>query len=154
MADTVFFPDDEPDFSVQTDDEGNVVVDLGKFRKKQEDDEDHYENLALEMEPSRLSGIASDLIDGIDADDRSRQSSLDTQVRALDLLGLELKKPRSSVGDAAAPVEGMSSVSNPLLLEAILRGWAATVGELLPAEGPVKSTKLNQSKPRMSSRNL
>ena len=89
MADTVFFPDDEPDFSVQTDDEGNVVVDLGKFRKKQEDDEDHYENLALEMEPSRLSGIASDLIDGIDADDRSRQSSLDTQVRALDLLGLE-----------------------------------------------------------------
>ena len=35
-------------------------------------------------------------------------------------------------------MDGMSSVTNPLLLEGCLKGWANTVGELLPAEGPCK----------------
>lgn len=138
MANTHFFPDEDPDLSVQVGEDGDVVIDLGKFRDKQDKDEEHYENLALEMDTSRLSGISQNLMDAIEADDRSRQASLETAVRALDLLGLELKRPRSTVADSSAPVEGMSSIYNPLLLEAILRGWAATVGELLPAEGPVK----------------
>jgi hypothetical protein len=41
-------------------------------------------------------------------------------------------------GDGAAAVDGQSVVTNPLLLEAILKGWANAQAELLPAEGPCK----------------
>ena len=54
------------------------------------------------------------------------------------LLGLELKEPRATVGDTSAAVEGQSTVTNPLLLEACLKGWANAQAELLPSDGPVK----------------
>ena len=56
----------------------------------------------------------------------------------LGLLGLELKEPRATVGDTSAAVEGQSTVTNPLLLEACLKGWANAQAELLPSDGPVK----------------
>ena len=37
-----------------------------------------------------------------------------------------------------APVEGMSKVRHPLLLEAVLRFQANARSELLPTDGPVK----------------
>lgn len=53
----------------------------------------------------------------------------------MELLGLRLEDPRSS---GSAPVEGMSVVRHPLLLEAVLRFQANARGELLPSNGPVK----------------
>src|SRR5262249_39318450 len=38
----------------------------------------------------------------------------------------------------SSAMEGISSVTNPLLLEACLKGWANARSELLPADGPVK----------------
>lgn len=95
----------------------------------------HYDNLVDRLDGQRLSTLANDLYDAIEADDRSRQTWLTNRARALELLGLELKQPK---GDATGGVEGISTVTSPLMLEAILKGWANTVGELLPAEGPVK----------------
>lgn len=119
--------------------EGGVVVQLDALRRGDDDgEEDFYDNLAEDMDEQKLSTIANDLFEAVSADDASRSNYLATRARGLDYLGLKLPDPKSSVNDGASPIEGMSSVTNPLLLEAILKGWASTVGELLPANGPVK----------------
>ena len=115
--------------------DGGVVVHLDAPQSKGDDVDDWFENLAVDMDRIKLGIIANDLVSAIEADDRSRQEYLETRARGLDMLGIKLEKPSSGVGDS---VEGMSRVTNPLLLEAILKGWANARAELLPASGPVK----------------
>jgi hypothetical protein len=119
--------------------DGGVVINLDDHRKKEEaGEQDWFKNLANDIDPHKLSIIANDLLDAIEADARSRQGHLDVIARGMSLLGLKLEQPRSNVGDSSATSEGLSPVTNPLLLEAILKGWANARAELLPAEGPVK----------------
>lgn len=120
---------------------GGVVIQFNGGQKKDDNDNNNdkwFKNLAEEMDSMELAKIANELIDAIDADARSRQGHLDVIARGLSLLGLKLEEPKSTVGDSTSASEGMSSVTNPLLLEAILKGWANARAELLPAEGPVK----------------
>lgn len=119
--------------------DGSVVVQLDAHRPKPDGEEDDfYDNLAEDVDDMRLGQIASDLIDAIDADDRSRGEYLQIRARGLGLLGTKLEEPKSTVGDSSAAVDGMSTVTNPLLLEACLKGWANAQAELLPASGPMK----------------
>lgn len=93
-----------------------------------------YENLAEEINTYELSGIAGDLLEGINADIASRQDWETSAVRAVDLLGLRMD-------DATGEINNMGSISkvyHPLLLEAVVRYQANARGELLPANGPVK----------------
>jgi hypothetical protein len=120
--------EDQPD--------GGVVVHLDAQRNKKKDDDDGwYKNLANDIDATKLGVIANDLYSAIDADDQSRQQSLQNHARGLEMLGIKLEKPASGVDEM---VEGMSRVTNPLLLEACLKGWANSQAELLPANGPVK----------------
>src|SRR5271166_6603794 len=54
------------------------------------------------------------------------------------LLGLKIELPNVQGASDGAPVEGMSKVRHPLLLEAVLRFQANARSELLPTDGPVK----------------
>lgn len=121
--------EDQPD--------GGVIVhlDAKKAAKDGDDDDgDWFENLADGMDHLALGVIVNDLISAIEEDDRSRSQSLDNHARGLEMLGIKLEKPSSDVEG----VEGMSRVTNPLLLEAVLKSWANSEAELLPANGPVK----------------
>lgn len=118
--------------------DGSKIVQLDAHRDKSDDDDDFYKNLALDIDASTLTQIANELYDAISADDSSRSGVLAIEAKGMDLLGIKLQEPNSGVGDTSAPLEGMSSVTNPLLLDACLRSWANAVGELLPANGPVK----------------
>lgn len=118
-------------------DDGSVVVDLSPAVDK-EDAGKFDENLALHMSDGELSIIAENLISGIDADLQSRSEWESTRARGIDMLGLKLEAPRSAIGTGSAPVEGMSTVRHPVMLEALIRFWANATGELLPADGPVK----------------
>jgi hypothetical protein len=121
--------------------DGGVVVQLDAHRPRKDGEDDgnkFYRNLADDIQPNDLSLIANELHDQISADDRSRGNHLEIRARGLGLLGLELKEPRATVGDTSAAVEGQSTVTNPLLLEACLKGWANAQAELLPSDGPVK----------------
>src|SRR6266566_5790980 len=113
--------------------DGGVVVQLDAARQKKDgegEDEDKWSaNLADEIDPNQLAIIANELHDAISADNRSREGYLATRARGYDLLGIKLESPKSSVGDSSSPVEGMSSVTNPLLLEAVLKGWANAQAE-------------------------
>lgn len=114
--------------------DGSVVVTLGDAQERPSSTP-HFDNLANGIGEMQLSAIANDLYEAIEADDASRKTWLTNRARALDLLGLELKQPK---GDATGGVEGISTVTSPIMLEAILKGWANSVGEFLPAEGPIK----------------
>ena len=117
-------------------DDGSVIVHLDAKKPREEGETDGwFDNLADDIDHMKLATIANDLMDAIQADDQSRQESLENHARGLELLGIKLEKPSSGVGDN---VEGMSRVTNPLLLEAVLKSWANAQAELLPASGPVK----------------
>jgi hypothetical protein len=102
------------------------------------DESDHLDNLAEELDEAVLSTLAAELMRGIEDDDRSRAKWLAQRARGVEILGLEIEPPRVDLGSSAAPMEGMSNVRHPLLLDACLRSWATMCGELLPSQGPLK----------------
>lgn len=117
--------------------DGSVIIDLNPRPAAAEGDGGHEENLADKIPLAEVSRIAGDLWQGIDADDRSRSQWLEARARGIELLGLKLDDPRVDVG-SGAPLEGMSTVRDPILLEACIRFMANASAELLPARGPVK----------------
>lgn len=125
--------------TVETDQpDGSVVVKLDAKKPQDEDEENEwFRNLADDIGEAKLGTLANDLYEQITADDSSRQQKLSDIERGLDLLGIKLSEPRASP-DSSSGVDGMSTVTNPLLLEAVLMGWANAQAELLPADGPVK----------------
>lgn len=120
--------------------DGSVTIDLNppEENKSGTDDEGFDDNLAIDMDDQELESISSALIDGIDRDNQSRAKWLETRALGIGLLGLELEKPRAGTGSESAPIEGMSTVRHPLLLEATVSFQATARAELLPASGPVK----------------
>ena len=97
-----------------------------------------FRNLVDEIDQSELSLISNDLMQGIDDDIQSRNDWIEDRAQGLKLLGLKIEIPGLNGGADGAPVEGMSKVRHPLLLEAVLRFQANARSELLPTDGPVK----------------
>jgi hypothetical protein len=118
--------------------DGSATYDENPGRDDVGDPNDFYRNLADAIPQDELSRIASDLLTGIDLDIASRKDWMDSRQTGIRLLGLKIEEPRGDTGTASAPLEGMSTVRHPLLLEATIRFQATARGEFLPASGPVK----------------
>jgi len=97
-----------------------------------------FDNLVDKIDANELSRIAEDLLRGVEQDIQSRKDWIDERALGIKLLGLKIELPNVQGGADAAPVEGMSKVRHPLLLEAVLRFQANARAELLPTDGPVK----------------
>lgn len=141
---------DDGVLSVENDD-GSVDIDFSpEIPKDDEADlKDFYRNLAKSMDESKLSEIATDLLDGIQRDETSRKDWIDTRAKGIELLGLKIEDPRTDIASASsAPLEGMSRIRHPLLLESTVRFQATARGELLPASGPVKIRNDSTTPPR------
>jgi hypothetical protein len=119
--------------------DGSILVDFTPEIEPDIDATQHDVNLALKLDSWALSGIAEDLLDGIQSDDDSRSDWIEQRTRGIDLLGLKLEQPRSGASTSSAPLDGMSVYRDPTLNEAVLRFQANAQGELLPAAGPVKT---------------
>src|SRR4051812_21304055 len=124
--------------------DGTTTIDFNAPIGDMDDDDDESgetefsRNLAKKLSDDELSRIAADLLEGIQRDEESRKEWLETRAMGISLLGLKLEKPRSDAGSSSAPLEGMSTVRHPLLLEATVSFQATARAELLPAAGPVK----------------
>lgn len=118
--------------------DGGVVVQFNPQLQSSdtEDPKEFYANLADKIGEARLLTMAAELHEAVTADDNSRSESLANRAKGMDLLGLQIEEPRS--GDGSAEMDGMSVVTNPLLLDAVLKDWANAQSEFLPAEGPCK----------------
>jgi len=100
---------------------------------------DWFRNLAEELSEDTLGTVAEDLLRGVSDDETSRKEWIDSVATFVRLLGVTPEVPNVSAGSTdGAPVEGMSKVRHPLLLEAVLRFQANARGEFLPADGPMK----------------
>ena len=97
-----------------------------------------YANLAEDLEEQELSRISAELLRGIDSDLESRKEWIEDRAIGLRLLGLKIEVPGLQGAADGAPIEGMSKVRHPLLLEAVLRHQANARSELLPVDGPAK----------------
>ena len=129
--------------------DGSVTVDFAPINQKSAESKGFNGNLALHLDESRLSEIASTLLESVDRDEQSRSEWLATRAKGIDLLGLKIEGPRSAVGaSGSAPVEGQSTVRHPVLLDATITFQATARAELLPASGPVKVR--NDSPPPMN----
>jgi len=99
---------------------------------------DWFDNLLDDIDAMERGRIAEELMRGIEDDKRSRTDWVENRAVGLKLLGLKVELPSSAGTGEGAPVEGMSRVRHPLLLEAVLRFQANARSELLPTDGPVK----------------
>jgi len=143
--------EDGPD-NVNTDEDGNILriehpdgsitVSLdGKpinDNQSKKDRTSWFRNLVDEIDEAELSRISGDLIRGIDDDIQSRKDWIEDRAQGIKLLGLKIEIPGLQGASDGAPIEGMSKVRHPLLLEAVLRFQANARSELLPTDGPVK----------------
>jgi hypothetical protein len=111
---------------------------LGESKEKKDNDY-WFRNLVEDIDQMELGKISNDLMRGIANDLSSRAKWIDDRSQGLKLLGLSIELPNSSSAAAdGAPLEGMSKVRHPLLLEAVLRFQANARSELLPTDGPMK----------------
>jgi hypothetical protein len=106
------------------------IVDADK-----EDGPELSPNIAEKLDDSELSRIALEVLEGVEEDERSRAQWLTKRARAIEQLGLRTDLVNSV---SASGLAGISTVRHPLLLEACIRAQSNALGELLPAEGPVK----------------
>lgn len=97
-----------------------------------------FDNLVDEISDDERSRITDDLLRGVDQDIESRREWIEDRALGIKLLGLKIELPNLQGAADGAPMEGMSRVRHPLLLEAVLRFQANARSEMLPTDGPVK----------------
>lgn len=98
---------------------------------QQELDGGFDENLAEKI--TKLDDIATELLDGIDNDIRSRMALIAAYTKGIDQLGLKMEDRTGRRNR-----KNVSSIRNPLMLEAVIDFQSAAMAELLPASGPAK----------------
>lgn len=140
-----------------TDDQGNVLtiespdgsitltLDGSPLETAASRNRSWFDNLVDDIDQFELSSIANDLLKGIQDDLSSRKDWIDDRAQGIKLLGLKIEIPGLAGAADGAPVEGMSRVRHPLLLEAVLRFQANARSELLPTDGPVKIREDNNN---------
>jgi hypothetical protein len=111
---------------------------LGSTAAANDGPEEWFGNLVDKISSDELSRITEDLLVGIAEDLESRHEWIEDRALGVKLLGLKIELPNVQGASDGAPVEGMSKVRHPLLLEAVLRFQANARSELLPTDGPVK----------------
>ncbi len=95
-------------------------------------DESFDENLADVMDKGKLAGIATDIIEMVDADINSRKEWVEMYVKGLDVLGMKYE-------ERTEPWNGACGVFSTILTEAAVRFQSETILETFPAQGPVKT---------------
>jgi len=110
-------------------DNGNIVVGAGEMLPQQVE---FGANLAEELDDSELHGIFNQCVADVEADINSR-SEWEKQYRdGLEFLGMRYE-------ERSQPFEGASGITHPLLAESVTQFQAQAYGEILPAQGPVKT---------------
>ena len=143
--------DDAP--AVDKDDKGNILriehpdgsisislngKGIGGEETEAERAKDWFRNLVDDIDGGELTRIAEELMRGVGDDIESRREWIEDRAQGIKLLGLKIEIPGLQGAADGAPVEGMSRIRHPLLLEAVLRFQANARSEMLPTDGPVK----------------
>ena len=115
-------------------DDGGATLDFDPFKNRDRED-DFYDNLAEFLPESVLGSVSNELMDQYSANRASRQDWEDAYSKGLELLGFNYE-------ERTEPFRGATGVTHPLLAEAAVQFQAQAFNELLPANGPVRTTVL------------
>lgn len=131
--------DEDESYTVSVNEDGSVDVVVGEAEDEEDDEPGTSEFDANLVEEPKFSGaiaaVIPDLIEGIEADIRSRDAFTKDYITGLSLLGLQIDDTTESAGLSGAY---LSRVRHGLLLESCLTFQARARGEILPADGPAK----------------
>jgi len=125
---------EHPDGSVSISLDGKPITEKSEAERART----WFANLVEDIDEGELQRVADELMKGIQDDIDSRKEWIEDRAQGIKLLGLKIEIPGLAGASDGAPVEGMSKVRHPLLLEACLRFQANARSELLPTDGPVK----------------
>ena len=109
-----------------------VVTEETIISDEPEIEEDFYANLAENMDDNELGIISSDLVADFENDKSSRDEWATTYTKGLDLLGVKFQ-------ERTRPFRGASSVTHPLLAEAVTQFSSTAFKEMMPSDGPVRT---------------
>jgi len=90
-------------------------------------------NLADDMDERILKSLGSELLSEYKKDRTSRKDWEDAYIKGLDLLG-------TNYTEQSKPFKGASGVTHPLLAESVTQFQASAYKELLPSDGPVRTS--------------
>jgi hypothetical protein len=110
----------------------DVIVD---FDPMDEIEGEFYDNLAEELDDADLGPISSELLSEYDGNKSSRSDWESAYTEGLELLGFNYE-------ERTQPFRGATGVTHPLLAEAATQFQAQAFNELLPPNGPVRTTVL------------
>ena len=111
--------------------------------EEQQPEEDFYRNLAEEMDDRTLGRISSQLVSDYKRDKVSRADWEQAYTNGLDLLGFKYV-------NNTRPFQGASGVTHPLLSEAVTQFQAQAYKELLPSDGPVRTSIIGADTPEVT----
>ena len=111
--------------------------------EEQQPEEDFYRNLAEEMDDRVLSRMSSQLTSDYKRDKVSRGDWEQAYTQGLDLLGFKYV-------NNTRPFQGASGVTHPLLSEAVTQFQAQAYKELLPSDGPVRTSIIGADTPEVT----
>ena len=118
--------------AVTMDEEGGAEIEFNPSTVNPEGGEDHFANLAEFLEDDVLDPLGSELMDKYKEYKQSRQEWEESYREGLNLLGFKYIT-------RTEPFRGASSVTHPVLAEAVTQFQAQAYKELLPADGPVRT---------------
>jgi chaperonin GroES len=96
-------------------------------------EEEFSGNLAEDMDERLLKSLGSELLSEYKKDRTSRKDWEDAYIKGLDLLG-------TNYTEQSKPFKGASGVTHPLLAESVTQFQASAYKELLPSDGPVRTS--------------
>ena len=124
--------DTSGDTEVQLDEDGGATVNFDPSAVSPEGGEQHDANLAEYLEDKVLDPLASELMDQYNSYKETRGDWEESYREGLSLLGFKYV-------NRTEPFRGASSVTHPVLAEAVTQFQAQAYKELLPADGPVRT---------------
>ena len=121
-----------PEVEVEADPDAMPMDQGPEMTEEQSEAIEFFQNLAETMDERVLTSLAMELIADYKKDKESRSDWEKTYISGLDLLGF---KPN----EESRPFLGASSVTHPLLAEAVTQFQSQAYKELLPSDGPVRT---------------
>ncbi len=122
-----------PEEEVETEEVDVEVEGEEELPEEETPEEDFYRNLAEEMDDRVLGRMSAQLVQDYKRDKVSRSDWEQAYTQGLDLLGFKYVQN-------TRPFQGASGVTHPLLSEAVTQFQAQAYKELLPSDGPVRTT--------------
>jgi hypothetical protein len=117
---------------IEMSEDGGATINFDPSAVAPEDGEDHESNLAEFLDEGVLGPLAAELMDKYSSYKDTRSDWAESYREGLNLLGFKYIT-------RTEPFRGASSVTHPVLAEAVTQFQAQAYKELLPAEGPVRT---------------